>query len=311
MENNKWYTNILLILLVILLSPFLLLALIGTGVYWLFAEPINKKKYESSPYYKQFKHKYRVNIRDSAESRFYNSVICRKLPIIFHKNTIDFDFFIYNGTIYKWSSFNQITWDDEQKKWLVVYTGEYYDFDNEISHIKERFKFAGSMPIKIFTEREKVRVDDLTDTPLPDDVYVTWCYDDAFEYDDNPFMTKLPTTTGELYEQMLKIPDLCGELELDGELIKWRLYDGYLAELSLDDGDGYIGVNRKSEITHWHPSSFELCDTVLKMAARGNVLVIRSWLFSSATLYCGKRSDCPYSPGRKPFLGKLHFLETV
>lgn len=308
MENDKWYTNILLILLVTLLSPFILIAV---GLYVLIEEPKEKKKYENTPYYKQFKCKYSMGIMDSGKCRFYNSVIHRKLPIIFHKNKIDFDFFIYNGTIYYWSSFNLITWDDEQRKLLVWYRSDYYDLDGEISDIKERFKFAGSMPIKILTKREKVKVGDLTNTPLPDDIYVTWSYDDAFEYDDNPFMSKLPTTTGELFDEMLKIPDLCGELEFDGELIKWRLYDGYLVELSVDEGNGYISVNRKTGITHWHPSSFELCDTVLKMASRGNVLVIRSRLFSSKTLYCGKKADCPYEPDQKPLFGRLHYLETV
>lgn len=308
MENGKWYTNALLILLVTLLSPFILIAV---GLYVIFEEPKEKKKYENTPYYKQFKCKYSMGIIDSAKCRFYNSVIHHRLPIIFHKDAIDFDFFIYNGAIYYWSSFNQITWDDEQNKLLVWYRSDNYDLDSEISDIKVRFKFAGGMPIKIITDRVRVNVDNMTDTPLPDDIYVTWSYDDAFEYDDNPFMTKLPTTTAELYEQMLKIPDLCGELELDGELIKWRLYDGYLVELSLDEGSGYMSVNRKTGITHWHPVSFELCDTVLKMTSRGNVLVIRSRLFSSKTLYCGKKADCPYSPEQKPFLGKMYFLETV
>lgn len=308
MENDKWYINILFVLLIVMLLPAML---VGTAWFWLFKKPIDKKKYENTPYYKQFKCKYSMGIIDSAKCRFYNSVIRRRLPIIFHKNTIDFDFFIYNGTIYYWSSFNQITWDDEQKKLLVWYSGDYYDLDNETSHIKERFKFAGSMPIKIFTDMVRINVDDLTVTPLPDDIYVTWSYDYAFEYDDNPFMTKLPTTTGELYEQMLKIPDLCGELELDGELLNWRLYDGYLVELSLDEGYGYISLNRKAEIAHWHPSSFDLCEMVLKMASRGNVLVIRSRLFSSKTLYCDKKADCPYSPEQKPFLGKMYYLETV
>lgn len=308
MENDKWYTNALLILLVTLLSPFILIAV---GLYVLIEEPKEKKKYENTPYYKQFKCKYSMGIIDSAKCRFYNSVIHHRLPIIFHKDAIDFDFFIYNGTIYYWSSFNQITWDDEQNKLLVWYRSDNYDLDSEISDIKVRFKFAGGMPIKIITDRVRVNVDNLTDTPLPDDIYVTWSYDDAFLYDDNPFMTKLPFTTVELYETMLKILDLCGELELDGELIKWRLYDGYLVELSLDEGSGYMSVNRKTGITHWHPSSFELCDTVLKMTSRGNVLVIRSRLFSSKTLYCGKKADCLYSPEQKPFLGKMYFLETV
>lgn len=246
-ENDKWYINILFVLLIVMLLPAML---VGAVWYWLFKKPMDKKKYENTPYYKQ-------------------------------------------------------------KKLLVWYGSDYCDLDNEISDIKERFKFAGGMPIKIITDRVTVNIDDLTDTPLPDDIYVTWSYDDAFLYDDNPFMTKLPFTTVELYETMLKILDLCGELELDCELIKWRLYDGYLVELSLDEGSGYMSVNRKTGITHWHPVSFELCDTVLKMTSRGNVLVIRSRLFSSKTLYCGKKADCPYSPEQKPFLGKMYFLETA
>ena len=41
MENDKWYTNILLILLVTLLSPFILIAV---GLYVFFERPREKKK---------------------------------------------------------------------------------------------------------------------------------------------------------------------------------------------------------------------------------------------------------------------------
>lgn len=308
MENDKWYTNILLILLVVLFSPFILIAV---GLYVFFERPREKNEYKNSFYYKRFNEKFCDGIVDSAEYRFYETVMHRRLPIEYKRISNELGCFVYNNTLFLLSNYDQIEWDEEQKKWLLGYDGDFVDYDNDFSQMLGKLQNSDDLPIKLLIERAMVTVDDLTYTPLPDDVYVTWSYDDAFEYDDNPFMTKLPMTTGELYEQMLKISDLCGELELDGELINWQLYDRYLVELSLDEGYGYISVNRKNEITHWHPSSFELCDTVLKMAARGNVLVIRSRLFSSKTLYCGKKSDCPYSPERRPFLGKLHFLETV
>lgn len=308
MENEKWYTNILLILLVILLSPFILIAV---GLYVLFVRPREKKEYKNSLYHKQFKEKFCDGIVDSAEYRFCESAMHRSLPIEYKRVSKELGYFVYNNTLFLLSYYDQIEWDEENNKWLLGYDGDFADYDNEFPKMLGEIQNDGEIPIKLLVERAMVTVDDLTDTPLPDGIFVTWSYDDAFEYDDNPFMTRLPTTTAELYEQMLKISDLCGELELDGKLINWRLYDGYFVELSLDEGYGYISLNRKSEITHWHPSSFELCDTVLKMSAWGNVLVIRSRLFSSATLYCGKKSDCPYSPERKPFLGKLHFLETV
>lgn len=308
MENDKWYTNALLILLVTLLSPFILIAV---GLYVIFERPREKKEYKNSFYYKQFKEKFSNGIVNSAEYRFYNSVMHRSLPIDYQRVSNELGHFVYNNTLFLLSYYDQIEWDEENSKWLIGYDGDFLDCDNEFSQMLGEFQNPDDLPIKLLVERRMVTVDDLTDTPLPDDIYVTWSYDDAFEYDDNPFMTKLPTTTAELYEQMLKIPDLCGELELDGELIKWRLYDGYLVELSLDEGSGYMSVNRKTGITHWHPVSFELCDTVLKMTSRGNVLVIRSRLFSSKTLYCGKKADCPYSPEQKPFLGKMYFLETV
>lgn len=308
MENGKWYTNALLILLVTLLSPFILIAV---GLYVIFERPREKKEYKNSFYYKQFKEKFSNGIVNSAEYRFYNSVMHRSLPIDYQRVSNELGHFVYNNTLFLLSYYDQIEWDEENSKWLIGYDGDFLDCDNEFSQMLGEIQNPDDLPIKLLVERRMVTVDDLTDTPLPDDIYVTWSYDDAFLYDDNPFMTKLPFTTVELYETMLKILDLCGELELDGELIKWRLYDGYLVELSLDEGSGYMSVNRKTGITHWHPVSFELCDTVLKMTSRGNVLVIRSRLFSSKTLYCGKKADCPYSPEQKPFLGKMYFLETV
>ena len=308
MENDKWYTNILLILLVTLLSPFILIAV---GLYVFFERPREKKEYKNSFYYKRFNEKFCDGIVDSAEYRFYETVMHRRLPIEYKRISNELGCFVYNNTLFLLPYYDQIEWDEEQKKWLLGYDGDFVDYDNEFSQMLGKLQDSDNLPIKLLVERRIVTADDLTATPLPDDVYVTWSYDDAFEYDDNPFMTKLPTTTVELYEQMLKIPDPCGVLELDGELLNWRLYDGYLVELSLDEGYGYISVNRKTGITHWHPSSFELCDTVLKMASRGNVLVIRSRLFSSAVLYCGKKADCPYEPDQKPLFGRLHYLETV
>lgn len=302
MENDKWYTNALLILLVTLLSPFILIAV---GLYVIFERPREKKEYKNSFYYKQFKEKFSNGIVNSAEYRFYNSVMHRSLPIDYQRVSNELGHFIYNNTLFLLSYYDQIEWDEENSKWLIGYDGDFLDCDNEFSQMLGEIQNPDDLPIKLLVERRMVTVDDLTDTPLPDDIYVTWSYDDAFLYDDNPFMTKLPFTTLELYETMLNILDLCGEL------IKWRLYDGYLVELSLDEGSGYMSVNRKTGITHWHPVSFELCDTVLKMTSRGNVLVIRSRLFSSKTLYCGKKADCPYSPEQKPFLGKMYFLETV
>lgn len=302
MENDKWYTNALLILLVTLLSPFILIAV---GLYVIFERPREKKEYKNSFYYKQFKEKFSNGIVNSAEYRFYNSVMHRSLPIDYQRVSNELGHFVYNNTLFLLSYYDQIEWDEENSKWLIGYDGDFLDCDNEFSQMLGEIQNPDDLPIKLLVERRMVTVDDLTDTPLPDDIYVTWSYDDAFLYDDNPFMTKLPFTTLELYETMLNILDLCGEL------IKWRLYDGYLVELSLDEGSGYMSVNRKTGITHWHPVSFELCDTVLKMTSRGNVLVIRSRLFSSKTLYCGKKADCPYSPEQKPFLGKMYFLETV
>ena len=311
MENDKWYTKLLAALLLILLSPLILLFLAGACIDILFRRPREKKEYEISPYYKQFKQKFHLGIVDLAEYRVYNSVTRRSLPIEYKCVSDDLDYFVYNDTLFLLSYYDQLEWDDENKKWLIAYDGDLFDFEDGFSKVKEQLQYTGDMPVKLFIERQMIDVDDLTATPLPDDVYVTWSYDDVFEYDDNPFMKKLPTTTGELFDEMLKIPDLCGELELDGDIIKWRLYDGYLVELSLDGSDGYVSIDKKINIIHWIPLQFELCDTVLKMAARGNVLVIRSGLFSSETLYCGKKADCPYTPEQKPLLGKLYFLETV
>ena len=47
MENGKWYTNALLILLVTLLSPFILIAV---GLYVIFERPREKKEYKNSFY---------------------------------------------------------------------------------------------------------------------------------------------------------------------------------------------------------------------------------------------------------------------
>jgi hypothetical protein len=110
----------------------------------------------------------------------------------------------------------------------------------------------------------------LNDKDIPDCIFVTWNYENAFENEESPLKMLIPQNFKELYDMMLQRPDLCGTFELNEGIvnIEWRLHENIKIELAVDPRDCYFGVSRllfgevESGITHWHPTIFEIYDDV-------------------------------------------------
>lgn len=320
MNELKWYQKLLIALLIIVFSPLIIAFLVIAGIYILFQVPKDKKEYKRSPYFTDFKQKFAIYIIYSPEYRFYNSAIHRKLPIQYIKQESNgFEYFIYNGTVFLFPDFEQIDLNEEKTEWQADYDGDWMNFDESYEKLVAKLDTLPSQPVKLLVERGMFPMLNLNDADIPECIFLTWKYEDAFENEDSPLKMIVPQNSKELYNMMLQTPDLCGNFELinNGEKIQWELYDNIIIEIGVDPQDCYLGINKilfgkiESGITHWHPTIFEIYDEVCKIGKCGNILVIRSSWGSSAVLYSGSKDDCPYSPNQKRLFGKFYYLEAV
>ncbi len=318
MNKMKWYQKLWIGLLVVLFSPLILAALISAGIYAIFQIPKNKKEYKKSRYYLDFKQKFMTELLHSPKYRFYNSAIHRKLPIEYIKQESNgFEYFIFGGTLYLFPDFEQIDYDAEKGEWEVDRHGNWSSFEEAHNNLLSKLDKEPVLPIKLLIEREMLPLANLNDVVIPEYIYVTWGYDDAFENEESPLKMLIPQNSKDLYEMMLQTPDLCGTFELlsdDGNII-WNLYDNIRIELGVDPYDCYLGISKtlfgkvESGLTHWHPTAFEIYNAVRKIGKRGNVMIVRTWVSGGDVLYIGNKEDCPYQKSRRYLFEKLYYLE--
>lgn len=316
MKEHNWYQRLLFILMIIVFSPVIIIA----GIYTLFQMPKNRKKYKNSRYYADYKQKFMMSILYSPEYRFYNSAIHRKLPMKYIKQESNgFEYFIYNETIFLFPDFDQIDLNEEGTNWQADYDGDWKNLDESYAKLLAKLDGTYDFPVKLFVEREMFPMLDLNRVNIPDCIFITWNYEDAFENEDSPLKMIIPQNSKELYEMMLQTPDLCGRFELtnNNEIIEWHLYENIQIEIGVAPQDCYFGVNKLlfgkvgSGITHWHPTIFEIYDEVCKIGIRGNILVLRTFGGGGAVLYSGKKENCPYSPDKKYLFGKYYYLRSI
>lgn len=318
MNKLKWYHQLLIGLLVVVFSPLILAFLISAGFYALFQIPKNKKEYKKSRYYLDFKQKFMTSLLYSPEYRFYNSSIHRSLPIQYVKQESNgFEYFILDGTLYLFPDFEQIDYDTEKGEWNVDRDGDWSGFEEAHNNLLSKLDKEPKLPVKILIERKMFPLANLNDVDIPEVIYITWGYDEAFENEDSPLKMVIPQNSKELYEMMLQTPDLCGHFELlseDGNII-WNLYDDIRIEIGVAPHDCYLGVSKmlfgkvENGLTHWHPTSFEIYNEVCKIGKRGNVMIVRTFASGGGVLYIGNKEDCPYQKRKRYLFGKLYYLE--
>lgn len=321
MNKQKWYMKLLIVLLIIIFSPLIIMIIIWIaigGIGTAFRMSKLKREYKNSRYYADFGRKFTVDILYSPECRFYNGAVSRNLPIKYiRQETNGFEYFIYDDTLYLFPDFDGIDYIEDKSEWMVDYDGDSDFFDRRLDSMLSKLENRFDYPIRVLAERRMFYRMNLSGMDIPESIFITQSYDNAFENDASPLKMIVPQSTEELYGMMLETPDLCGRFELDksaGSII-WNLSENIVIEIGVGTPECYIGINKShggkvgGEITHLHPSVFEIYDEICKIGRRGNVAVLRASPVGSALLYAGREDVCPYPREKKLLLGKYYYLE--
>jgi len=302
---------------IIIFFPIIMCCIIIAGICYLIKLPKRKKEYANSQYYKDFKLPFKECVLYSPEYRFYNSIKKRNLPVKYTRQESNgLEYFVYGDTLYLFPDFDDMNFDEEEAIWEVDYDGVRKPFEDAYQSIISRVDdITGDYQVKLLLERKKLPMD-ISGVNIPDSVFVTWSLESVFDNEDSRLKLRVPENTRELYEMMRLTPDLCGEYFItDNESISWNVYDGAQIEISIGLSDCCIAVIRngfgkiKNEMTHWHPSLYEIYGEVCELGKLESVLVIRTSLIGSAVIYMGDRENCPYKKYKKQFFGKIHYME--
>lgn len=307
---KKILTIIGWIVLFIVLSPIIVFGLLCALFVWVIHAPGEWRAYRKSHYYRDTQKRFCFGITDSAFYRFYNAAIERGLPIQYFCQE-ELEYFIYNDAIYMFPNFEEMDIADESGEWEALDDGKWVPFTTKFEHLLLDLKESGVsffLPVKILVERNAVVAADLRDVALPEHVQLIHSYETAFG-EEKPLL-KIPYTGQELYNMMLATEDLCGTFEVADDTVFWNLYDDVSIQISVDGEECICSIHKNAwEITHWHPSIYEIYDEVCKMGKRGNVMVIRTFIGGAGISYMGPKADCPYPEKKKWSLGKRHYLE--
>lgn len=288
----KWYERLLAAVLFIVFSP----CIIAMMIYELLKIPKYKNVYKNSQYYADFPKKFISGILYSPEYRFYNSAVRRKLPMKYVRQSSNgFEYFIYNETVFLFPDFDQIVFDENQNVLMAVFDGDLVPFSESYDKLLAKLDNTNNRTVKLLVERSMIRIFDLNETDMPDCVFVTLSYENAFDKEESLLKTVIPQNSEELYNMMLQTPDLCGEFRLfdDNKIIAWNLYENVTVTLAVDPEDCYFGFDKllfgkfKSGI-HWHPTVFDIYSQVCDVGIKGNVTVLRSFA-GGGLLYSGNK----------------------
>lgn len=313
--------KLLIVLLIIIFSPLIIMIIIWIaigGIGTAFRMSKLKREYKNSRYYADFGRKFTVDILYSPECRFYNGAVSRNLPIKYiRQETNGFEYFIYDDTLYLFPDFDGIDYIEDKSEWMVDYDGDSDFFDRRLDSMLLKLENRFDYPIRVLAERRMFYRMNLSGMDIPESIFITQSYDNAFENDASQLKMIVPQSTEELYGMMLETPDLCGRFELDKSAgsITWNLSENIVIEIGVGTPECYIGINKShggkvgGEIMHLHPSVFEIYDEICKIGRRGNVTVLRASPVGSALLYAGREDVCPYPREKKLLLGKYYYLE--
>ena len=302
--------------MVIVFSPLILLLLLFVALLYLAQLPGSLKAYKNSAYYHQFGLPFMISRLYCPEYRFFNSFKKRELPVRYiRQESNGLEYFIYDGTLYVFPDFDHLDLE-ENARWKADFDGDWKDFETAWEARRSQLDTDHGLPVKLLVERAMFTAYDLRETPLPPCIFLTANYETAFENEDSPFKLTVPTDPQQLYDRMAATPGLCGSFQMaENGQIRWDLYPGFRIDIDVDPEDCTVRVNRllprgtARELTHWHPSVYEIYGEVCKLGMPGSVLVFRTFGIGESVLYMGSEADCPYDPDQKPFLGKRYYLK--
>ena len=113
-----------------------------------------------------------------------------------------------------------------------------------------------------------------------------------------------------LYAAVTADSGLCGQFQLENDVIFWELYEGIEIEIAFDFsfGEGYIELTQKGQqLTHWHPPIDELYSDLHEVGSPESVLVLKRSFWGTNVAYIGPVSSCKYL-SKKERLKGLAFL---
>ncbi len=314
----KWYYKALIIVFLIIFSPVIIFGICAAFIAYLFELPKNKKEYAQSEYFKDFNLPYKRELLYSPQYRFYNSMKRRNLAIEYKRQASNgLEYFVFKNILYLFPDFEQIDFNEEKFIWEANYDGDWKSFEDAYKNLVSKIDGETDIScIRLLIERKMFPMTDLNGVDIPDCIFLTWSYENAFENENSPLKFFVPTNTKELFDMMKQTPDLCGDYRIaeNGNIV-WNVYDSIQIDIGVDPRDCYVGLSKKvlgkieSCITHWHSTIFEIYDEVCKIGKRGNVLVIRTLLSGASVLYMGDQEKCPYKKNTRQLFGKLYILE--
>jgi len=115
-------------------------------------------------------------------------------------------------------------------------------------------------------------------------------------------------TTKELFDAILRKPDLHSVPQLFDHILIWRLYENAYIQAFCNDGDTSIDVMGDSLLTgsvmHWHPDEEDMVDQLYALGKKGNLLVLKKTLLGTSVFYSGPSEDFPLTEKTPLHLGR-------
>ena len=312
----KFCKKLLISILFILMIPLFLIGLLCILLAMPFVARADKKSYKKSRYYRDFGVKYCRKITKRQGYQFYNASKA-EWGVKFVRSETGFEYLIYKQTVYIFADCDEIYYDDEHNQWQLIDKKKRKSENlNLQQYINERSiyieKQYAELPVKIIATRNLIKNETIEKNIVPEELYIVKNCELAFEEIDWDIVSgKAVDNMGQLYEQLLKTPNLVGEFELvDKDAIHWTY-----GELFLEISDEYIAINvkygrRKSyaNLTHWHPETSEIYDEIVFITQKGNATVVKTALGGATLLYLGKKEDCPYKATKRGLFSKIHLF---
>ena len=306
--SEKLWVQCLFGVLIVLLLPVIVACAVIAFFVWFLGIPGEIRRYKRSRYYQAFGVRYTPGIMNWKQYRFYEAAIARGLQMEYFCPEDGLEYFIYGDVAYILPDFDRIDIGEESGKWEMDFDGDWRDFAEEMHKLASRVNTG--LSVKLLVERNMLPMTDLRQVTLPEQLQLVHTYETAFG-EEQPLL-KIPESGQELYDLMAATEDLCGTYEVADDTVFWNLGDEFSVQINVDGEreECICSIHRKTwEITHWHPSIYEIYDEVCKMGTRGNVMVVRTFIGGASIPYMGPKADCPYPEKRKWSLGKYFYLE--
>jgi len=300
---------IFFLLLLILFSPVILALLLYAGISNLLTYPSRKQRYLKSQFYQDLQIPYVNGLEDRIAFRVYESAKEQGLDVSYGRRQIDdetIEYICYRDTLYLLPNFECLELDEHG-----IWQADEQPMEECFTELWQQFfKETETHGIKILLQRSSVFETDLTATPLPECIYLASTYETAFS-SDAPVL-KLPIDHHELYDLILQRNEIFVPVTLEDDHVHLSFGGGACADIYVDENDCVFSISvRTKEITHWHPTIYEVYDDVCQVGRKGNVLIVSSFLGGGALLYAGPKEDCPYRPNYKRPFQKIYYMDAT